>query len=101
MEQKKRLDSSQSQAIPWSTRSNHLNLVSSLPDKAPTSESADQAIPLEAPTTKRQLLHMVASLFEPLGLVLQCTGVVTGKIILQAVRREGGAWDDGMSKVLK
>lgn len=48
-----------------------------------------------APKTKRQLLHKLASLFDPLGFISPY--IMTGKIILQDLWRDGNGWDEEMS----
>ena len=44
-----------------------------------------------AATTRRQLLSVVASIFDPLGFLAPVT--LTGKLILQATYRDEAAWD--------
>ena len=53
----------------------------------------------QAPRTRRQLLHLVASLFDPLGMV--CPVTIVGKIILQAAWKDTLEWDEEMSEPLQ
>ena len=48
-------------------------------------------ISLKIPPTKREILRIIASIFDPLGLVTPVT--CYGKILLQDLRKEGLSWD--------
>ena len=52
--------------------------------------------PLPLPTTKRQLLRCIASIYDPFGFVAPY--VLTGKIILKDLWLNGLAWDDTLTE---
>ena len=49
--------------------------------------------------TKRQVLHSIASVFDPLGMFQPV--VVPGKLLLQSLWKQGAAWDDPLDSKLE
>ena len=53
-------------------------------------------LPGEVVPTKRQVLRVVMSLFNPLGIIAAYT--IHGKILIQDIWRSGAGWDDPVTE---